>query len=126
MILDLFSSSKVTRELIDTSSNKEAQGSSGRIVHAQCGGRSKIEQNEIFFMTAMVAGESGTSASQTLYSGRERELSLAIRRLSILWFGPCGAFFRPGRLIQKPARAAAVKDGRHRNHSTCSPLPGHP
>jgi hypothetical protein len=33
--------------------------------------------------------------------------------LSILWFGPCGAFFRPGRLIQQPARAAAVKDGRH-------------
>ena len=28
--------------------------------------------------------------------------------LSILWFGPCGAFFRPGRLIKKPAR-----DGRH-------------
>ena len=45
---------------------------------------------------------------------------------SILWFGPCGAFFRPGRLIQKPARAAAVKDGRHRNLATCSPLPGHP
>jgi hypothetical protein len=33
--------------------------------------------------------------------------------LGILWFGPCGAFFRPGRLIQKPARTAAVKDGRH-------------
>jgi hypothetical protein len=32
---------------------------------------------------------------------------------SILWFGPSGAFFRPGRLIQQPARAAAVKDGRH-------------
>ena len=36
--------------------------------------------------------------------------------ISILWFGPCGAFFRPGRLIQKPARAAAV------NHSTGNTL----
>jgi hypothetical protein len=66
MILDLFSSPKMTRKLIDTSRDKEGQGSSGRIVHAQYDGRSKIEQKEIFFMTAMVAGESGTSASQTL------------------------------------------------------------
>jgi hypothetical protein len=40
--------------------------------------------------------------------------------LSILWFGPCGAFFRPGRLIQQPARAAAVKDGRHADLTACS------
>jgi hypothetical protein len=66
MILDLFSSSKMAKELIYTSSNKEVQGSPSQIVHAQFDGRNKIEQNEIFFMTAMLAGESGTSASQTL------------------------------------------------------------
>jgi hypothetical protein len=36
------------------------------IVHAQFDGRNKLEQNEIFFMTAMVAGESRTAASQIL------------------------------------------------------------
>jgi hypothetical protein len=56
----------------------------------------------------------------------EATVSAVIPRLSILWFGPGGAFFRPGRLIQKLARAAAVKDGRHSDLSTCSPLPGHP
>jgi len=80
MILALFSSSKMTRESIDTSSGKEGQRSSGQIVHAQYDGRSKIEQNGIFFMTAMVAGEFGTSASQALYSGRERELGSGGRR----------------------------------------------
>jgi hypothetical protein len=45
---------------------------------------------------------------------------------TILWFGPCGAFFHPGRLIQKPARAADVKNGRHRALATCSLLPDHP
>ena len=67
MVLDLFSSWKMTTELIDTSSNREVQESPGRIVHAQFDGRSKIERNEISFMTAMVAGEPDASDSQTLY-----------------------------------------------------------
>jgi hypothetical protein len=93
-----------------------------------------------FFHDGNVAVGLGTSASasQALYSEPERELgsrlSLSIRwqsiavipRLSILWFGPCGAFFRPGRSLEKPARAAAVKDGRHRNLYACSAFPGHP
>jgi hypothetical protein len=29
----------------------------------------------------------------------------------ILWFGPCGAFSRPGRSIVTPSRAVAVKTG---------------
>jgi hypothetical protein len=66
MILDLFSLSKMTRELIRASSNKEVQVAPGRIMHAQFDGRSKIEQSKISFMTAMVAGASGTSASPTL------------------------------------------------------------
>jgi hypothetical protein len=56
-----------------------------------------------FDNTAVVAGPAGASPMPA---------SAGIPLLSILWFGPCGAFFRPGRLIQKPARAAAVKDGR--------------
>jgi hypothetical protein len=67
MILDLFSSWKMTRELIDTSSNREVQESPGRIVHAQFNGRSKIERNKMFFMRATVAGEPDASDSQTLY-----------------------------------------------------------
>jgi len=39
---------------------------------------------------------------------------------------PAEPFFRLDRLKQKPASAAAVKDGRHSNVSTCSALPGHP
>jgi hypothetical protein len=53
MILHLFSSPKMTGELIDTSGNKEGGESSGRIVHVQYDGRCKIEQTEIFFMAAM-------------------------------------------------------------------------
>src|SRR3954469_9760572 len=80
-------------------------------------------------------GRQAASASRVLNSAREAEVGSPPSRaaasarssllldvapasavsplLAILWFGPCGAFFRPGRLILKPARAAAVKDGRH-------------
>jgi hypothetical protein len=48
MILDLFSSSKVTREVIDPRSTQRVSGFIEPNVHVQHDGRSKIEQNEIW------------------------------------------------------------------------------
>src|SRR5216684_6583977 len=72
MVFVLFPPSKLPRESVDPSGNKGGLKSGDRIGRAQYDGRSKIERNEIVFMTVMAAERIGTSASRTLYSVRER------------------------------------------------------
>src|SRR6266853_2344426 len=81
-----------------------------RIGRAQYDGRSKIERNEIFFMTVMAAERIGTSASRTLYSVRE-----------VASGSPILLFDRhhpsvPTCAQPVPSRTAAVKDGPSSGH----------
>src|SRR5258708_32924215 len=74
-------------------------------------GESKLERNEIFFMTVMVAQESGTSASRTLYNMRK-----------VASGSPILLFDRhhpsvPTCAQPVPSRAAAVKDGPSSGHA---------
>src|SRR6266436_8874815 len=84
--------------------------SGDRIGYAQYDGRSKIERNEIFFMTVMVADRTGTSASRILYSVRE-----AVSGSPILLFDRHHPSV-PTCAQSVPSRAAAVKDGPSSGH----------
>src|ERR1700681_3220645 len=79
--------------------------SSDRIRRVQFDGRSKIERNEIVFMTVMVAERIGTSPSRILYTVRE-----AVSGSPILLFDRHHPSV-PTCAQSVPSRAAAVKDG---------------
>src|SRR5712675_774068 len=110
MVFVLFPPSKLPRESVDPSGNKGGFKSGDRIGRAQYDGRSKIERNEIFFMTVMAAERIGTSASRTLYSVRE-----AVLGSPILLFDRHHPSV-PTSTQSVPSRAAAVKDGPSSGH----------
>src|SRR5258707_9058258 len=69
MVFVLFPSSKLPENRSIPAVTKGLK-SGDRIGRAQYDGRSKIERNEIFFMTVMVAERIGASASRILYTVR--------------------------------------------------------
>src|SRR6266404_9028512 len=109
MVFVLFPPSKLPRESVDPSGNKGGLNRETEL-DAQYDGRSKIERNEIFFMTVMAAERIGTSASRTLYSVRE-----AVLGSPILLFDRHHPSV-PTCTQSVPSRAAAVKDGPSSGH----------
>ena len=95
--------------------------SGDRIGYAQYDGRSKIERNEIFFMTVMVADRTGTSASRILTAcgKRYREVPSFCSIGTILPSRPahnqCRRAQRRSRMARLRATASAARsvlDGR--------------
>src|SRR5258708_742793 len=109
MVFVLFPSSKLPENRSIPAVTKGLK-SGDRIGRAQYDGRSKIERNEIFFMTVMAAERIGTSASRTLYSVRE-----AVLGSPILLFDRHHPSV-PTCAQSVPSRAAAVKDGPSSGH----------
>src|ERR1700704_2462745 len=110
MVFGLFSSPKLPRELVESSGSKAVRNHGTELDAHNLMGDSKPERNEIFFMTVMVAQESGTSASRTLYNVRE-----AASGNPILLFDrhhPSA----PTCAQPVPSRTAAVKDGPSSGH----------
>src|ERR1700694_4779087 len=110
MVFGLFPSSRVPRESVDSCGNKGVSNHGTELDAHNMMGESKLERNEIFFMTVMVAQESGTSASRTLYNMRE-----------VASGSPILLFDRhhpsaPTCAQPVPSRTAAVKDGPSSGH----------
>jgi hypothetical protein len=109
-IPDLFSSLKMPKTLLGTSCKQRKSRIVTMNFASNINARSKIERNEIFFMTVMFADESGTSACRTLYKVRE-----AVSGSPILLFDrhhPSA----PTCTRLMPARTVAVKDGPSSGH----------
>jgi hypothetical protein len=105
MVYGLFSSPKLPRESVDSGGSKGVRNHGTELDAHKLMGDSKPERSEIFFMTVMVAQESGTSASRTLYNVRE-----AASGSRILLFDRHHPSV-PTCAQPEPSRAAAVKGG---------------
>jgi hypothetical protein len=108
----------------------ETRGSSRMRCRSRCSRRPQSREPITRLMSrrerGAARGATGAASASTLAGGEVRAGQAgAPRRASNPYFGstPPEAYFRPDRRTSRPARAAAVKDGRHIDGEACSPLP---